>query len=348
MSLELSKKGFSNLENGGQITVAQMFDFIKRFIKETYKHDGVKKLTDMPEGSSEEVIINAYALSEVIVSMVKGHEGEILRHDFADELQKTFAEIDSINSEFSKMEKDAQKLIEERVGLKEREAALSQKNAELQVIKKECDKLQESITNLNDSNLEGIAQKRDVLRDELKKREIQKDELEKVVVNLNDCIKKTDSEIVLAEDESKQKEATYKKALERQSELKALISEFEEKKNECEKWIEAFKDENFRMIEFSEKYSALYAQIYTSINSIFNESYIRENLFAAKGNNDFKAMEYPDLSIMETPINNVEDLRAWLHAIENRIKGLLTVYQDQLKSLVECSKNITEEVKNEK
>ena len=112
--------------------------------------------------------------------------------------------------------------------------------------------------------------------------------------------------------------------------------------------IEAFKDENFRMIEFSEKYSALYAQIYTSINSIFNESYIRENLFAAKGNNDFKAMEYPDLSIMETPINNVEDLRAWLHAIENRIKGLLTVYQDQLKSLVECSKNITEEVKNEK
>ena len=51
------------------------------------------------------------------------------------------------------MEKDAQKLIEERVGLKEREAALSQKNAELQVIKKECDKLQESITNLNDSNL---------------------------------------------------------------------------------------------------------------------------------------------------------------------------------------------------
>ena len=77
MSLELSKKGISNLENGGQITVAQMFDFIKRFIKETYKHDGVKKLTDMPEGSSEEVIINAYALSEVIVSMVKGHEGEI-------------------------------------------------------------------------------------------------------------------------------------------------------------------------------------------------------------------------------------------------------------------------------
>lgn len=268
MSFELTKNGIKNIEDSKYITVADMLDLIKNFIKDAYKFDRVNKITEMQGGEPEDIIINAYNLSNVLVELIDGHNDSIEENAFANDLKKSFSELEKIEEKLKDETESVGDIQEKRRKLKEKEI-------EYHKIKKDCDDAQEKQRNLENS-----------------------------------------------------------------------ISELSQKKDRCDEWINNFPQLKASLEKSSEEYNSKYRQIYKAINSIFNEKYIKENLMEAYGGNENIEIN-PDLSIIQKKIENIDDFKNWLKEIQNRIEGLLEIYQKQLKNIVKLSETMTEEVINE-
>ena len=101
MSLERTRKSIANLEKKQHITTAQMFDVITRLVRETFEHNGAEDISQMAQGSREELIVYAYALSEMLLSTVKQNQDTIQEQEDSAELQNVFSQIEQVRADLS-------------------------------------------------------------------------------------------------------------------------------------------------------------------------------------------------------------------------------------------------------
>lgn len=341
MNFTRTSKGIARLERESKITVTQMLDFIKRFMAETFEYNGVEGIADMEQGNCENLIINAYVLSDALVSVIKQNEESILKWDDAAELQTVFGQIKEANAELEKKSEAAKKLCAQKEILEAERERLKKQNEKLLEAQNECEMLETDIRKLDDSILADMEQRRDDLRDELATRRKKYEEINTSIRGYELKMNEMNREISKAQNEWSQREAEYGNTVKQKENLERALQELEDKKSECESWISEFRTVNDEMLRSSEEYEARYAQIYTAINSIFGEQYIKEHLFSLDGSQNLTHGNYPDLSIFPDEVTNIDDFRSWLERIQQRIKSLLGVYQEELRKLLECSVNIT-------
>lgn len=342
MSLERTYRSIRNLEAEKNISTSQLFDFIIGFVSEVYKHSGVRDYSGLEMGDREDLVLSAFALSDMLLSVVGKNEDIILQQDDAVEIQNTFSQIKEIRNNLSKKCKEAEALKNTKAELKEEKDKLQIENDALLLIKKECEEMEMEIDRLNDPALEGIEEKKNSLIGELKDRQSKKSVLDDQIEQLEKKIRETKSEQDKTEVVFKEKQAQYDVIKEKKKMLQVGIEELEGKKKECEEWIANFNRMNADKVELIEEYNAMYSQILTAINGVFNEDYIREHLFTTN-EKDVKPTtdNYPDLALFTNEIKSIEDLRNWINALEKRIKSLLAVYQDELCQLNKCCSTIT-------
>lgn len=110
MSLERTCKSIANLEGRRQITTAQMLDVIIRFVEETFVHNGVGDLSEMEHGDREALVIDAYALSRMLLSVVKQNEEMIWEQDDQEKLQDVFSQIEEVRGKLSQKKQEIQEI----------------------------------------------------------------------------------------------------------------------------------------------------------------------------------------------------------------------------------------------
>ncbi len=101
MSLERTRKSIARLEGMKNITTAQMLDAITRFVRETFVHNGVGHISQMDQGSREELIICAYALSEMLLSVTGQNQETKNGQDDAAELQAVFSQMNQLQADLA-------------------------------------------------------------------------------------------------------------------------------------------------------------------------------------------------------------------------------------------------------
>lgn len=345
MSLERTYKSIRNLENEEQITTSQLFDFMIGFAIEVFKHNGVKDISGMSMGERENLVYYAFDLSNMLLSVINENEDAILRQDDAAELQSIFSQIKELRSELAKKSKDVKRLKEKKARLQEERDKLRKENETLFSVRNECGELEDEIGMLNDPALKGIEEMRDSLRDELRRRQEKYSDLSSEIGELERQINDTNDQCNNAREELANKQSDFDKVIKEKESLEQSTQELEKNKKKCEEWIAGFRNCNSEMMKNIEEYNALYSQIYTAVNSIFNEEYIKEHLFSSEEKNGKPTADsYPDLSLFTDKIESADDLKDWLNTLQCRIKGLLEVYQDELGRLIECSSNIIADI----
>ena len=345
MSLERTYKSISNLENEEQITTSQLFSFINGFVREVFKHNGVKGISGMSMGECGDLVLSAFALSDLLLSVINKNEDAILRQNNAAKLQSTFSEINVLHSELAKKKYEVEELKEKKAKLQEERDKLRKENEYLLSVQNECGELEDEIGRLNDPVLKGIEEKRDSLRDELKKREEKYSDFNSEISGLEKKIRDANNQCNNAREELANKQFDLDRVEKEKETLGQSIQELEKKQKLCEDWIAQFRNDNSEMMKKSEEYNVLYSQIYTAVNSIFNEEYIKEHLFSSEEKNGKPTTDsYPDLALFTDKIDSADDLSDWLNTLQCRIKSLLEIYQDELGRLIECSSSITADI----
>ncbi len=342
MSLERTYRSISNLEEENSISTSQLFDFIIGFVSDAYKHSGVKDFSGLEMGDREDLVLNAFALSDMLLSVVGKNDEIILQQDDAAELQKTFSKIKEIRDTLAQKSKEVEELKKKKTELKEETDKLQIENDALLLVRKECEELESEIEKLNDPTLKGIEEKRDSLKNELKDRQDKRSGLDTQIGELEKKIRETKNEHDKAQVKFRESQAEYDAIQGKKKALEEGIEDLERKKKECEEWIATFNSMNAEKADLVEEYNAMYSQILTAINSVFNEEYIREHLFTTNEKGDKPTTDnYPDLALFTDEIKSIEDLKKWIDALEKRITSLLGVYQDELYQLNKCGSSIT-------
>lgn len=299
MSLERTRKSIANLEKKQHITTAQMFDVITRLVKETFEHNGAEDISQMAQGSREDLIIYAYALSEILLSTVKQNQDTIQEQEDSAELQNVFSQIEQVRADLSEKIQEIKNLQSRKNMLSEEKQRLEQKNDEREKLKEECEALQIKIT--------------------AEKAAAEKTEKEKL-----------------------QKQLEYDNILAKKKELEEKVQYYKQQKAECDAWILKYETEHAKIMQNCEEYAAKYAQIYTAINSIFREQYLKEHLYAMTDNGaELTPDNYPEIALFPERIDSLDTFQIWQDAMQTRIEGLLTVYQEALQKLAECTSRMT-------
>jgi novel protein (fragment) len=351
MSLERTYKSLANLENEKHITASQMFDFMVGFVSEIYKHNGIKGISGLDMGDRENLVFNAFALCDMLLSVVNSHQEVILMQDDALALQNIFSQIEDIHKKLSVKSEEIQDLKLKREELVEASEKLQKETQALLEVKKECDSLEDKIKELNDIKLLGVEEKRDSLKNDLRTRQnkhsiivenIKSIEAEIAVMEAE--LKKKKDENIKISDIKKEKELEFELLSKEKKSLELTLCELEQKKNECDSWIKNFRTIHSEMEKNIAEYSARYREIYLALNCIFNEEFIRDHIFSVKeAQTKLITENYPDLGLFVCEIKNFNDLRRWLDALQKRIESLIDVYQEELRKIHDCSSVITEE-----
>ena len=352
MSLERTYKSLANLENEKHITASQMFDFMVGFVSEIYKHNGIKGISGQDMGDRENLVFNAFALSDMLLSVVKNHQEVILMQDDALALQNIFSQIEDIHKKLSVKSEEIQDLKLKREELVEASEKLQKETQALLEVKKECDSLEDKIKELNDIKLLGVEEKRDSLKNDLRTRQnkhsiivenIKSVEAE-IAVMEGELNKKKDENIKIS-DIKKEKELEFELLSKEKKSLELTLCELEQKKNECDSWIKNFRTIHSEMEKNIEEYSARYREIYLAVNCFLNEEFIRNHLFSNhEGQITLVKDNYPDLDLLTGEIKDVDAFRRWLDALQKRIESLMDVYQEELRKIHDCSSVITGEI----
>ena len=341
MSLERTYKSLANLENEKHITASQMFDFMVGFVSEIYKHNGIKGISGLDMGDRENLVFNAFALCDMLLSVVNSHQEVILMQDDTLALQNIFSQIEDIHKQLSVKREEIQDLKLKREELVEASEKLQKETQALLEVKKECDSLVDKIKELNDIKLLGVEEKRDRLKSDLQNRQnryivIVKDitSIEAEIATIEAKINKKKDENIKISDIKKEKEMEYELLSKEKKSLELTLCELEQKKNECDNWIKNF-----------EEYTARYREIYLVVNCFLNEEFIRNHLFSNhEGQITLAKDNYPDLDLLTGEIKDVDAFRRWLDALQKRIESLIDVYQEELRKIHDCSSVITGEI----
>lgn len=337
MSLERTRKSIENLEQKPHITAAQMFDAITRFVRETFVHNGAEDITQMAQGSREDLILHTYALSEMLLSVIEQNQDIIGKQEDAAQLQDIFSQIGKTRDDLAEKSREIKKLQSQKALLSEKKEKLEQKQKDGWKLKKECDALEKEIDKLNDAAFDDMKQKQEALAEELKQRTMRQEEMHQQICVYHKKIEEETEAAQNAEKEKKKTESEYQRALEQKKDLEKAVRDYAAKKKECEAWILECKTANAQMLQNSEEYTAKCVQIYTAVNSIFHEQYIREHLYTQTGDGSKLTPDtHPDFALFPEQIDSLDSFQTWLDAIQKRIEGLLDVYQEALGSLTEC------------
>ena len=273
MSLERTYKSLANLENEKHITASQMFDFMVGFVSEIYKHNGIKGISGLDMGDRENLVFNAFALCDMLLSVVNSHQEVILMQDDTLALQNIFSQIEDIHKQLSVKREEIQDLKLKREELVEASEKLQKETQALLEVKKECDSLVDKIKELNDIKLLGVEEKRDRLKSDLQNRQnryivIVKDitSIEAEIATIEAKINKKKDENIKISDIKKEKEMEYELLSKEKKSLELTLCELEQKKDECDNWIKNFRTIHSEMEKNIEEYTARYREIYLVVN----------------------------------------------------------------------------------
>lgn len=345
MSLERTRKSIARLEGMKNITTAQMLDAITRFVRETFVHNGVGHISQMDQGSREELIICAYALSEMLLSVTGQNQETINGQDDAAELQAVFSQMNQLHADLAEKKREIKTLQNQKTVLSVQKKELERQKDAGRKIEKECKSLEEDIKKLKETALPGIEKKRDELEAELEKCNRHYAEVKHQADVYSKKITQELETAQNAEKEKAKKKLEYSRLLEQNKDLEKAVQDYENKKKEYEAWVRECKARRVQMFQNSEEYAARCFQIYTAVNSIFNEGYIKEHLYCqAKKGMIPAADDYPDFALFPDQIDSLDTFQKWLDTIQGRIEGLLAVYQEELKRMAECTGRMTADI----
>ena len=132
-------------------------------------------------------------------------------------------------------------------------------------------------------------------------------------------------------------------------------------KNGLEKGIENLKEKITEYKEWIDNYPAMCEQVkkehdeekakitamINALNSALSEDFIKENLFKTSDAQESCSVEsYPDYSVSEVHFGNIQEVQQWFDNMNERINGLIIVYETMLRNLINQSDKLTNELKS--
>lgn len=328
------------LKDKASISIDEMLGLVVCAVSDCYKNIGVKDVSGMQVADPKQMILNLNAIASMLLQAANGNAGAFgeLKASISQKIEATLHQLDEVNDEYGKTSVHVKTLVEEETQLSSRKKVLEEKMREYRQLESECKKLQASIEELSNASIDEIKEKRDALAADLSERQKRKEGLESEVRKLEADLKDAQDAVTSADGKRAEVKNSISAAEKEKARLEESIEQLRKDLEEVEKWNREFPEIHKAMLEESKSHESMMAQLRTSMNGIFSDEFLTENLFSQSGNIEKLTPEnYPDLSVVAGKISSVADLKAWSDGVMKRIQSLLYVYQEELRRLVECS-----------
>lgn len=333
------------LKNKSSVSVDEMLGLIVCAVTDCYKNNGVKDVTGMGIKDPKQVVLTLNAVASMLLQAASGNADDFneLKASASRKVEATIHELNDVSDDYSKTSKDIKELIDEKEKLEKKKVELETEKREYTRLERECEKLRADIVALSDADIDEIRAVRDKLVEELTERQGQKNNLDGEVSKLQTSLKEADGAVKAAEALRTDLKNSIASAEQEKERLEGVIAKLNIVLEEVEKWNREFPEIHKTMLEESKRHETMLAQLRTSMNGIFSDAFLTENLFSKTGKPEELTPEnYPDLSVVSGKINSVADLKAWADGLMKRIQGLIAIYQEELKRLVVCIDSVFE------
>ena len=346
MEFKKTEGSIVSLENRTSISIDEMLGIVVCVVSDCYKNLDIKDVTDMSITDPKQMVLNLNAVATMLLRAANSNADAFneLKSTMSQKIIGTVQQLAVVESQYSNVSVDVTDLISKESTLKKKVDDLAAIEKEYRRLVEECDSLQKKINLLSDIKLDEIRQRRDSLSAEVAKRQGQRDGLSKEIEGLEQSLNGLNTGIQEDKVQIESINGKIDNAKTEKIRLEGIIANLQKELDEIEKWNREFPEIHKGMLDESKRHEAMMAQLRTSMNGIFSDEFLKDNLFSKTENvAELTPQNYPDLSVVTGKINSVDDLRAWSDAVMKRIQGLLAVYQEELRRLVECSKNIYEQ-----
>lgn len=346
MEFKKTEGSIVTLKNKTSISVDEMLGLVVCAVSDCYKNIGVKDVSGMQVADQKQMILNLNAIASMLLQAANGNAGAFgeLKSSISQKIDGTVRQLNDVNAEYDKTSVQVKSLVEEEAQLSSRKKALEDKMREYRKLEAECEQLQESINDLSNASIDEIREKRDGLASDLTERQKRKDGLETEVRKLEEYLKAAQAAVTSADGKRAAIKNSISDAKKERERLEKSIEQLRSDLEEVEKWNREFPEIHKAMLEESKSHESMMAQLRTSMNGIFSDEFLTENLFSQSGNLEKLTPDnYPDLNVVTGKISSVADLKAWSENVMKRIQSLMSIYQEELRRLVECSNFSTEE-----
>ena len=345
MAFEKTEGSIVALRNKPSVSVNEMLGLVVCAVRDCFNKNRVNDVAHMSVADPRQMVLSLNAIASMLLQAANENANAFteLKDSMRQNIEATISELSEVGNEYDRTSKDIKEMVDEEKKLEQKKAELEAETREYARIKKECDKLRDDIAALSDADIDEIKAERDKLAEELTERRNRKNHLDGEVSQLQTSLKETDGAVRAAEALRADIKNRIVSSEQEKKRLEDVIAKLKTDLDEAEKWIREFPEIHKTMLEESKRHETMMAQLRTSMNGIFSDRFLAENLFSKTGKPEKLTPEnYPDLNVVSGKINSVADLQIWADGLMKRIQSLIAIYQEELKRLVECGDSIAE------
>lgn len=326
-------------ESGCPISSEGLYSLLQFVIDDVYEfNQGLGRKT-MEAGNPRELVLAIRGiLKEAIQALGDNEEG--LRQLTARTREECRELLDQARSQKEQLDKiretlDARDKV--RAEWSEQCKVLEAEQAKRREVEQECEALQARAAQLNDGVLADKEALRDSLRTDLSDREKRNAALQTSINALEKALAGAQQEEAQKSEKQQKLQASVDELTRRIAELNGKAAFWRSERERFSKDVQEAERNNSLVSEQSKQY----ATIYTALNATLHDPILRENLFTLAGAGESLSVEaIPDMGEIGTKIESIEELDHWAAGIQARIEGLISIYQAQLRKIVELSERV--------
>lgn len=326
-------------KNGRPVSSEELYNLLQFVIDDVYKLNRSLGRTTMEIGDQKELVVAICGvLDEALQTLEDNEEG--LRQLTA-RTQEEYRELAKQAREQQERLKEARGALEDQNAVRKRLDELCGKldaeQAMLREVAQECKALETRAAQLDDNTLAAKEAYRDSLRAELGAREKRNAILQADIDSAEQLLAEARREEAQKTDQQRELQAGVDQLTQRLTALNKKADFLRGERDRLRKDVGDAERNNRRVLEQSGQYAA----IYTALNAALRDPVLRENLFTLDQSREVLSVEaVPDMGEIGTRIESIEELDRWASAIQARIEGLISIYQSQLRKIVELGTRI--------
>ena len=343
MSFERTKGSIMNL-SAGQVFTDDLLDMLVCVVRDVYEVSNVTK------ADQSALLKKMYNLIKMIQSIYQGNKEGISQ--FSERIQNEYkmamdllATQNNIVGQIVKTtEQEEQTLTELQKVAQDVEA----RRGHLLSVKEDCAKLQKQIDQLNDPELDRLAEQKAALEKDLNQRQQREADLRKEIDRLlqdinevNRQIEELEKEVEKVKKQLAERKAEEAKLTKQKAEMEADIVETRAKLESMEKGIQELPALRDKINDAYQEIQVQMTAMTNAVNSAKSDAFLETNLYAADAGGALTVDNYPDLAVAGKQVKSWEELEGWFAELEARINGLMKVYCETLGAVVKKAETIT-------
>lgn len=351
MSFKRITGSVANLSAKDKIMADELLDMLVCVFQDVFEHNGVTSVDELTVGDDSALVKREYNLIKMLITIFEKNKTGLfeLRSVLQEKINASVNEINAMLPQIEDVKFDIERAEDKKKELDIQCERLSVQRGHLLNVEEECSVIQRQIERLSDPFLDELVVRKSDLEADLKRREEKENQIGEEMNTLQSEMREKENQISLLEEriqhlKERQKQLSEEEEACREEKegLEAGNAKMEVKITEYEDWISRCPEMNQSI---RDKYNELQAKVtvlMNAVNSSFADEFLMETLYRIPNTSEKLSVDnYPDYNVADYRCNSVDDLRIWFDSMNQRIEGLLVVYERIMGSMVTQAQKIT-------